>query len=64
MVKRNNRNIFGLFVFWEGKQSKTRNSKLKETQKSEMAEICQNLTAVQKSIFTKILSCSDRKVFN
>ena len=46
MVKRNNRNIFGLFVFWGRNKPKTRNSKLKETQKSEMAEICQNLTAV------------------
>ena len=41
MVKRNNRNIFGLFVFWERNKAKTRNSKLEESHKHKAAEIRQ-----------------------
>ena len=40
-MKRNNRNIFGLFVFWEGNKAKTRNGKLEDSHKHKAAEIRQ-----------------------
>ena len=47
-MKRNNRNIFGLFVFWkvETKARTTKRKKTKiNTQMQQVAEICQPRTA-------------------
>jgi hypothetical protein len=41
MMKRNTRNIFGLFLLWERNKAKTRNSKLEDSHKHKAAEIRQ-----------------------
>ena len=55
-MKRNNRNIFGLFVFWKV-ETKARTTKRKKTnintQMQLVAEICQHRTAGKDNFFRK-----------